>query len=215
MNFHVVTLFPELIHSYCSGSIIGKAQDSKKIRIKTYNPRDFSDNKWNKVDDTPYGGGPGMVMMAEPVIRAIQKAKGRKRGVKIFWLSPSGEQWTNDFAMETVERINDLIIVCGRYEGIDARVKEVFDVEEVSMGPYTVTGGELPALTIIDSISRRVPGTLGDSDSVEENRTASPDVYTRPESFTFKRKKFTVPDVLTSGDHKKIEQWRRSRRSKQ
>ena len=208
MTFHIISLFPESFDSYISSSIIGRALKDKKIKVDFYNPRDFVKDKNHRVDQKPYGGGPGMVIEAEPVIKAIQKAKGRKQKVKIYWFSPSGKQFTNEIAKEVSKECKDLIFVCGRYEGIDARVKKVFDVEEISVGPYVLTGGELPAMIVMDAVSRQIPGVLGDYDSIEENRISSPDSYTRPEVITVKGKKYRVPEVLMSGNHAEIDKWR-------
>lgn len=219
MNFHVVTLFPSIFDSYISSSIIGRAVCDKKIKIKFYNPRDFvrpskTQSKKNKpylrVDNKPFGGGPGMVLEALPIIKAVEKAKGKSKNFKIIWLSPSGKQFNNEIA-EKSKKIKDIIIICGRYEGIDERVKKVFKVEEISVGPYILTGGELPAMIILDTIARRLPGVLGKIESVEENRVASSEVYTRPEVLEYKGKKYRVPKVLLSGNHAKINEWRRKK----
>lgn len=211
MHFHIITLFPKAFDSYLGESILKRAIEDKKIKVSFYNPRDFADNKWKRVDRPPYGGGPGLVIEAEPVVRAIAKAKGKK-DAKIIFLSPSGKQFTNTYAQGVAKKYKDIIIVSGRYEGIDARVKKVFKMEEVSIGPFVLTGGELPAMLMVDVISRQVEGVLGNFDSLEESRTASPDVYTRPEVFTYKDKKYKVPKVLLSGDHKKIEDWKKGRK---
>lgn len=200
-----------MFESYINESMLGRAQTAKKVSISLYNPRDYTTNKHNQVDDKPYGGGPGMVLQAEPVIKAIEKAKGRKKNVRIVWFSPGGNEWSNTQAKQYCTQNKHIILVCGRYEGVDARVKEVFDVEEVSVGPYVLTGGELPAMIVMDTIARQIPGILGKNESLEENRTASHDVYTRPEQFKYKNKTYTVPDVLLSGDHKKIEEWRKNK----
>lgn len=247
MTFHIITLFPSTFRSYLGESILKRAIEDNKIRVKFYNPRDFAGNKHRRIDRPPYGGGPGMVIQAEPVIKAIEKAysnvlkniRTKKEGIlsprayrssslrpkraedlepKIIWLSPSGKQFTNQYAKKTGATCSDLIIICGRYEGIDARVKKIFSarggpasggkVEEVSVGPYVLTGGELPAMLIIDAISRQVPSVLGNSSSLEESRVASSEVYTRPEVFEYKGKKYRVPKVLLSGHHAEIEKWK-------
>lgn len=213
MTFHIITLFPDMFDSYLHESILERAQVDGVIRVQFYNPRDFVTNKWKQVDDKSYGGGPGMVMMAEPVIKAIAKAKGRKRKVKIIFFSPGGKQFETKYAAQVAKEYKDIVLVCGRYEGIDARVQQAFPMDDISVGPYTLTGGELPAMIVLDAVARHIPGVLGDPDSVEENRIASHDVYTRPEVLTYKRKKYKVPEVLLSGDHKKIEEWRRGRHS--
>lgn len=213
MHFHVITLFPKAFDSYLGESILKRALEDKKIRISFYNPRDFTKDKWKRIDRPPYAGGPGMVIQAEPVVKAIASAikKSRSKNPKIIFLSPSGMQFTNSHALGVAKKFKDIIIVSGRYEGIDARVKKVFKMEDVSIGPFVLTGGELPAMLMIDVISRQVPGILGNIGSIEESRIASPDVYTRPESFKFKGKTYKVPKVLLSGDHGKIEEWKKKR----
>lgn len=217
MIFHVITLFPESFDSYISSSIIGRAVCDKKIKIKFYNPRDFvkpsktqskKEKPYLKVDDKPFGGGPGMVLEALPIIKAVEKAKGKSKNFKIIWLSPSSKQFDNEIA-DKFKKVKDLIIICGRYEGVDERVKKVFKVEEISIGPYVLTGGELPAMIIIDTVARRISGVLGKIESIEENRVFSSEVYTRPEVLIYKGKKYKVPKVLLSGNHKNIEEWRK------
>ena len=214
MNFHVVTLFPGAFDSYIGESIIKRAIQDKKIKIKFYDPKDYESDPKKRVDDKPYGGGPGMVMRALPVIKAIEaavKKSSKKSKPKIIFLSPSGMQFTNEYAGSVAKKHKDIIIVSGRYEGIDARVKKVFKMEDVSIGPFVLTGGELPAMIMIDCFARQVKGVLGNFDSLEESRVTSPDVYTRPETFEYKKKNYRVPKVLLSGDHKKIEEWRRNK----
>ncbi len=200
-------MFPDSISGYIKHSILKRAIQDGKITVSFYNPKDYVDGKL-RADDKPYGGGPGMVMRAEPVIRAIEDAKGRKKKVKIMFMSPTGQQFDNEYADSIVSDYTDVIIVSGRYEGVDARVKEVFPMDEISIGPFVLTGGELPAMIICDVISRRVPGVLGNFDSVEEKRNASNDVYTRPSEFTYKKKKYSVPEILLSGHHANLESWR-------
>lgn len=216
VTFHIVTLFPESFESYFKSSIVKRAIQDKKITVKFYNPRDYTETKGHRVDQKPYGGGPGMVIEALPVIKAIEQAKGKKKKVALYFLSPAGEQFTNATARDIAEQVKDVVIVCGRYEGIDARVKVVYpDMKELSVGPFVLTGGELGAMIMVDVIARQVPGVLGDFDSREEARIASHDVYTRPATFTHKRKTYTVPEVLLSGNHAKIDEHRSRRRSKQ
>lgn len=212
MTFHIITLFPESLDSYISSSIIKRAIEDKKIKVKTYNPRDYTLDKNKRIDQKPYGGGPGMVIEALPVLKAIQKAKGQKKNTKIIWLSPGGKQYTNEIAKGYGRKYNHLIIICGRYEGIDARVKKAFKVEEISIGPYVLTGGELPALVILDSVSRQIDGVLGNFDSVEEKRISSSDVYTRPSVVVFQKKRYNVPKVLLSGHHENINSWKMKKR---
>lgn len=216
MRFHVITLFPGAFDSYLNESIISRAIEDKKIKVSFYNPRDYSDDKWKRVDQKPYAGGPGMVIQALPTIKAIEKAvskikRNAKSKIKIIFFSPGGTEFTTDYAKKTAKKYTDIIFVCGRYEGIDARVKKVFKMEDVSVGNYVLTGGELPAMVLIDCISRQVEGVLGNFNSLEESRVSSHDSYTRPEVFEYKKKKYRVPKVLLSGDHKKIEEWKRTR----
>jgi len=183
ITFHVITLFSEVIRSYADESILKRAQKNKNIAVKIYNPRDFARDKHKKVDDTPYGGGPGMVMKAEPIVKAVEKAVGRKKHgmVKIIFLSPHGKQFTNHTASVFTKKYTDVVLIAGRYEGVDARVKKILRAEEWSVGPYILSGGELPALIILDAMSRQIPGVLGTHESLEEKRIAGRDVYTRPE----------------------------------
>lgn len=218
MKFHVVTIFPDMFGSYLKESIIGRAIKNKKISVKFYNPRDFTKDKHKNVDDKPYGGGPGMVMRAEPILRAVQKARGRKKKVKIILLSPSAKQFTNKYAKNLSQKYTDIILISGRYEGIDARVKRVLKAGEVSIGDYVLTGGELPAMVVIDVVSRQIEGVLGKKESLEESRISTSEVYTRPEILKYpppgrgkKSKNYKVPKVLLSGHHKEIEKWRESR----
>ncbi|OHA92177.1 MAG: tRNA (guanosine(37)-N1)-methyltransferase TrmD [Candidatus Zambryskibacteria bacterium RIFCSPLOWO2_02_FULL_51_21] len=211
MHFHVITLFPKAFDSYLGESILKRAIEDKKIKVTFYNPRDFVENKWKRVDRPPYGGGPGLVIEALPVIKAIEKALKRTKKAKIIWLSPNKKQFTNEYAHKAA-KLKHLVIVCGRYEGIDARVKKVFKMEEVSVGPYVLTGGELPAMVIMDTVSRQVPGVLGNIDSLEERRVASSDAYTRPEVFKYKNKSYKVPKILLSGHRAKIEEWKKKGR---
>jgi tRNA (guanine37-N1)-methyltransferase len=221
VNFHVITLFPEIIEAYTSASILGRGQKEKKFTVKTYQLRDFAGNKWGKVDERPYGGGPGMVLRAEPVINAVKtikfpEAKPReKKGrlkAKVIITSAGGKLLTNAYAKSLIKQ-KDVIIICGRYEGIDARVKKILKAEEVSVGPYILTGGEVPALAIIDAAARQIKGVLGKFESLEEGRVASHDVYTRPEVIKHKGKGYRVPKVLLSGHHAKMDQWKGKRRS--
>jgi len=220
ITFHILSLFPESFESYLGASIVKRAIEKKVIAVKFYNLRDFASANPKKkltyaerrIDDRPYGGGPGMVIEALPVIRALTKAVGKKKNVKIIFFSPSGKQFTNEMA-NIFKKYSDIVFVCGRYEGIDARVKKVFPMAEISVGPYVLTGGELPAMIMIDSITRRLPGALGHALSVEEERIASPDVYTRPEVIEFKGKKYRVPKVLLSGHHEKMNEWKLKKRA--
>jgi len=207
-TFHIITIFPEAIRFYANSSILGRAQKNKLIKVKFYNPRDFTIDKHHKVDNKPFGGGPGMVMMVEPIIKAISKIKNQKS--KIILLSPSGKQFDQKIARDWAKKYENIIFISGHYEGIDARVKKVFKAEEISVGPYVLTGGELAAAVIIDAVSRHIPGVLGKEESLEEKRGIGIPVYTRPEVFVWKGKKYRVPKVLLSGHHKKIGEWRKN-----
>ncbi len=214
MTFHIITLFPGAFDSYLGESILKRAIEDKKIKVKFYNPRDFGERKNGleaRIDKKPYGGGPGMVIQALPVIKALEKAfksiKNKKKA-KIIFLSPSGTQFDTAYAKQAVKKYTDIIFISGRYEGIDARVKKIFKVEDVSVGPFVLTGGELPAMIMIDCMARQIEGVLGNFDSREEMRAASKDVYTRPDVFEYKKKKYKVPKILLSGNHAEIEKWR-------
>lgn len=209
-TFHIITLFPEAVTGYLGSSIIGRAVESKKIKIKCYNPRDFTKDKWARVDRRPYGGGPGMVLEPEAILKAVQKAVGKKKA-EIYFFDRSGKQFTNTEARVLAKKVKDIVLICGHYEGIDARVQKILKAKKVSVGPYTLTGGELPAMVVIDAVARQVKGVLGRFDSIEEERVSSSEVYTRPEVLVWKGKKYKVPKVLLSGNHKKIEEWKHSR----
>lgn len=212
MNFHIITFFPEVMEPYLNTSILGRAVEKGKINIHFYNPKDYLKNPKERADGKPFGGGPGMVIRPEPVIKAILKAKGKKKKVKIVFFDRKGKPFTNDYAINLANEYRHIILVSGRYEGVDARVFDVFkeeDIERVSVGSFILTGGEIPALAVIDSVSRQIEGVLGDSDSLEEGRSAGRSVYTRPYSFVYKKKKYSVPSVLLSGHHEKIEKWRK------
>jgi tRNA (guanine37-N1)-methyltransferase len=213
MIFNIVTLFPGAFDSYLGESILKRAIEDKKIKVKFYNPRDFASDKWSRVDQKPYGGGPGMVIQALPVAKAIEKAKKASKGsTKIVFFNPSGKLFDTTYAKTAAKKYKNIIFVCGRYEGIDARVKKMFKMEDISVGPFVLTGGELPAMIMMDSIARQVEGVLGNYDSREEERVSSPDSYTRPEVVEYKGKKYRVPKVLLSGNHKLIDEWRHSRK---
>ena len=211
MKFHLVTLFPEAFASYLDSSIIGRAFKQKKISVSFYNPRDFTTDKHRTVDDKPYGGGPGMVMVVGPVLRAVKKAIGKKKDVLVVLTTPEGEQFTNRLATDWTKKYRHIVFVCGHYEGIDERLAKIIKMKKVTIGPYVLTGGELPALVMMEATARQVPGVLGNNDSLEERRTASHQVYTRPAVFKHKGKSYKVPPVLLSGDHKKIDEWRKSK----
>jgi tRNA (guanine37-N1)-methyltransferase len=230
-NYSVITLFPEAIEPYFNSSMLKRAQEvlkpkgSKKgrkavISISCVNPRKFTKDKHKRVDQKPYAGGPGMVLSAEPILTAVEsaikksKVVNTKKKTEVIFLTPSGEPFNAAMAKELAQK-DHLIFICGRYEGVDERVPQILKARKVSLGDFVVTGGELPAAMMIDAIARYVPGVLGSEESREDERIASPESYTRPEVLVWKRKKYSVPEVLLSGDHKKIEAWRAQKRQKQ
>ena len=199
---------------YLAESIVARALRAGKIRVSIHDLKKYGGNRY-RIDDRPYGGGPGMVIRAEPVIRAVtaiiklvSKSSSVKQRSRIVILSPGGKEFTNQIAERWAKQGTSLILIAGRYEGIDARVKKVLRAQEISIGNYTVTGGELPALIILDAVTRRLPGVLGCDQSVEEKRIASHEVYTRPEVITYRDRRYRVPKILLSGNHKKIDTYR-------
>jgi len=222
MRFDIITIFPESLRGYFNSSILRRAQKNKKIEINLHNLRDFAEDKHKKTDDKPYGGGPGMVLKIEPIVKTILKIKpaspaGRSNpgNSKIILFSPAGKQFTQKMAKDWAKKYDNLIMICGRYEGIDARVKKALNAEEISIGPYILTGGELPAAVVADVVARHIPNVLGKEESLEEERGMSGfPVYTKPEVFEFKGKKFKVPKVLLSGHHEKIKNWREKKSKK-
>jgi tRNA (guanine37-N1)-methyltransferase len=211
LHFHIVTLFPESIEPYLNSSIIGRAIKEKKIRISFYDPKKFAIGKHKRVDQRPYGGGPGMILEPTAVLRAADRAqKGRKDVTKLFF-STDGQLFDEKFAKQLAKK-KDILFIAGRYEGVDARVQKILKAKKISVGPYVLTGGELPAATVIDAISRFVPGVLGKAESLEASRVSSPEVYTRPEILKWKNKNYKVPKVLLTGNHAKINEWKQKRK---
>ncbi|MFH1643390.1 MAG: tRNA (guanosine(37)-N1)-methyltransferase TrmD [Patescibacteria group bacterium] len=215
MKFDIITIFPELFNSYLKESLIKKAQDKKLIEINVHNLRDWTIGKHKTVDDRPFGGGFGMVLKIEPIFRAIKKIKGRKKKIKTILFTPRGKQFNQKIAHE-LSKEGKIIMICGRYEGVDERVKKIVDME-LSIGPYDLMGGEVPAMIIIESVARLIPGVIGKKELLTERITKSKGFieypqYTRPEIFEPKKgTKWRVPKILISGDHKKIEEWRRKK----
>ena len=209
MTFDVMTLFPELVDSVTSESIIGRARKSGAITVRTHNIRDFSQDKHRRVDDTPYGGGMGMLMAAPPIHRCYNAVKEKQEGSSIcLFMSAQGRVLDQKKAAE-LSKYDNITILCGHYEGVDRRIVDEIVDEEISIGDYVLTGGELPACVLIDVVSRMCEGVLS-ADECFENESIIGGVleypqYTRPEEFNGRR----VPDVLLGGDHKKIEQWRK------
>ena len=208
-NFHFITLFEEVIKPYFNSSILGRAKKNKKIKIFFYNPIDFLKDKSKRIDSKPYGGGPGMVLQADPILRAIEKAKGKKKKVKVIFLTPSGKKLTKEMVKKYAKNYNHFIFVSGHYEGVDARVAKIVKMDKIAIGDNILSGGEIPSLYISDAIIRHIPEVLGNAESLEENRISSNDVYTRPKNIRRKGKNWSVPPVLLTGHHKDIEKWRK------
>ncbi|MCK9187370.1 MAG: tRNA (guanosine(37)-N1)-methyltransferase TrmD [Candidatus Colwellbacteria bacterium] len=213
-KFDIITIFPDILDSYLNESIIKRAIKKKLIRIKTWDLRKFSKNKHRKVDDRPYGGGPGMVLQAEPVYRAVKNIKSREKGrSRTILFSPRGKK-LEDKDIKRLSKYDRLIMICGRYEGVDERVEKYIADETISIGDYILAGGELPAMVLTEAISRYVPGVLGKEESLESIKGSYP-AYTRPEVIiSEKGKKWLVPKVLLEGSHIKIEEWRKNNESK-
>jgi len=209
MRIDILTLFPEMFASPLSYSILKRAQDQGLVSISLTNIRDFATDKYRKVDDSPYGGGPGMVMMPGPVFDCFEYVErlAPERG-RVILLTPQGERFTQAKARE-LAREERLILIAGRYEGFDERIRTGLGAEPVSIGDYVLNGGELPAMVVVDAVVRLLPGALGDEDSTKEESFSEALLeypqYTRPEVF----RGMKVPEILLSGDHAKIAQWRR------
>jgi tRNA (guanine37-N1)-methyltransferase len=208
MRIDILTLFPNMFSSPLRESILGRAVEKGLIQIQTINIRDFTLDKHQVVDDAPYGGGQGMVMKVEPIARAIESVKAQNPSARTIYLTPQGKPFHQDLARRLSTQ-SHLILLCGRYEGIDERVRELFIDDEISIGDYVLTGGELPAMVLVDAVSRFIPGVLGSDRSAEEdsffNSLLEYPQYTRPVEF----KGCRVPEVLLSGNHSAISLWRR------
>jgi tRNA (guanine37-N1)-methyltransferase len=214
MIFHIITIFPNIFDSYFNESILKRAQKEKLITINTYDLRNWTEDKHKTVDDTPYGGGAGMLMKIEPLYKAIRDVKQKCTGnTKVVLMSAKGKTWNQQQAKD-FSKIDNLIIICGRYEGVDDRINHFID-EEISIGDYVLTGGEIGALVLTDSIARLLPGVLGNDDSSVSESHSTPGVleypqYTKPSIFEADGKKYSVPDVLLSGNHAEIDKWRKN-----
>ena len=207
MRFDVLTIFPGLIHGYLQEGIVGRALTRGLIEVHTWNPRDFSDSAYRRVDDRPFGGGPGMLMMAPPLLAAIAAARQANPGAPVIYLSPQGQRLQQQ-AVQDFAALPGLILLAGRYEGIDERVLAAVDAEW-SIGDYVLAGGELPTLVLMEAVARQLPGLLGHADSAAEDSFAASGLldcphYTRPEVVAGEG----VPEVLLSGDHARIRRWR-------
>ncbi|MDP2860749.1 MAG: tRNA (guanosine(37)-N1)-methyltransferase TrmD [bacterium] len=227
MTFHIFTIFPESFKSYFATSILKRAQKKGLIKIKIYNIRDFAGGKHRITDDRPFGGGAGMVMKAEPIVKAVGKilSKIKNKTYKIIVFSAKGGQFNQKTAFNFSKKYTDILMVCGRYEGIDERVKIILKAQEISVGPYVLTDGEVAAMAMVSCVSRLIPGTIR-WESLQEESFFNSSVkkekaglleypqYTRPGILTYPPaggKKYRVPKVLLSGNHEKIKQWRLSR----
>ena len=214
IQFDIITIFPQIFDSYFKESLIKKAQKEKKIKIKVHNLRNWAKDKHQTIDDRPFGGGLGMVFKIEPIYKALKKIKKSNTKSKIILFTPRGKQFNQKIAYQ-LSKLNQIIMICGRYEGVDERVaKKIADIE-LSVGPYDLMGGEIPAMIIVETISRLIPGVLGKKQLLKQRITKEKGFieypqYTRPEVFEpIKNKKWKVPKVLLSGHHKKIEEWRK------
>ena len=209
MKFNIVTIFPNELMRSLNYGVIGNAINDNKIRIDCHDPRIHADNKHNSIDDKPYGGGPGMVMQAEPVLKSIRQARNGDINIPVVFLSPQGKTFNQDKAKE-LSKLDEIIIVSSRYEGLDQRaIDQTDNHEELSIGEYILSGGETACAVVIDSISRLIPGVLGDRESILEESFSDGLLeyphYTRPPEVNGDK----VPEILLSGDHQKINQWRR------
>lgn len=212
MRFDVLTLFPEMITDYCSQSIIKRAAEAGVISVNTINPRDFTLNKHKKVDDTPYGGGAGMVLMPQPYVDAYESIDRCENSLTVM-LSPQGEPLKENLVKEFA-KFDQIILLCGHYEGFDERIRDIIKPREISLGDFVLTGGELPALCVIDAVSRKLEGTLGkiesaNDDSFSDGMLEYPQ-YTKPREY----RGLKVPEVLLNGNHKEIEEFRQAQRLK-
>jgi len=209
MQFDIITIFPNIFDSYLKESLIKKAIDKKLLKINVHNLRDFASDARKTVDDRPYGGGLGMVLMVEPIAKALKKIK--KKNSKVILFTPRGKTFNQKKAFQ-LKKYDQIIFICGRYEGVDERVKKLVD-EEISIGEYDLMGGELPALIVIETMARLIPNVIGKKELLNERLTKSGGFieypqYTRPETFN----KLKVPKVLLSGNHKEIGEWRDKRK---
>ncbi len=206
MRFDVMTLFPEMIEAYCGFSILKRAVEAGVISVNTVNPRDYTLNKHKKVDDTPYGGGAGMVLMPQPYVDAYESIEKCENSVTVM-LSPQGEQLT-DGVVNELANYSQIVLMCGHYEGFDERIREIIKPREISLGDFVLTGGELPALCLMDAVSRKVEGTLGKIESADEDSFSNGLIeyphYTKPREF----RGLEVPEVLLNGNHKDIAEFR-------
>lgn len=213
MQYDIITIFPEIMDSYFNESILKRAQEFKKITIKTHDLRKYTTDKHHKVDDTPYGGGPGMVLMIEPLYKCLKAIK-RKKKCKVFLMDPAGKQFNQKMAVTFAKSLDQIIFICGRYEGVDARIDKLID-GKISIGPYVLSGGELGATVILEAVSRLLPGVLGKFESTEyetfsgsHSEVIEHPHYTKPAEFNG----WKVPKILLSGNHAEIAKWRKDKK---
>ena len=208
MRIHILTLFPAMFSGPFSESIVKRAVDQGLVEISIYNIRDYTSDKHHVVDDSPYGGGPGMVLKPEPIFKAVEAVRG-ETGMPVILLTPQGKLFSHRVAEELAQN-EEMMLVCGHYEGVDERVREHLVTDEISIGDYILSGGELAAMVVVDAVVRQVPGVLGSEESVEDDSHAKGLLeypqYTRPQSFH----NWEVPEVLLSGNHAEIARWRRT-----
>jgi len=211
MKFEIITIFPDVLKPYINESILRRAQEEKLVEINVHDLRDFTQDKHRTVDDTPYGGGPGMVMRADVIVRAVSKIK--KENSRVILFSPAGKKFTQEDAKRYRDGYSQLVMICGRYEGVDERVAYYIADEIVSIGDYVLAGGEIPALVVTEAVSRLVPGVLGDSESEESMRFGvGVPQYAKPDIVVIDGKEYRVPEVLKSGNHAEIEKWRKKKK---
>jgi tRNA (guanine37-N1)-methyltransferase len=207
LRFDILTLFPQMFTGVFTESIIKKAIDRNLIELHTHNIRDYSLDKHKRVDDYPFGGGAGMVMMIEPIARCIQQLKGERHYDAVLFMAPDGKTFTQSKANQ-LSLLKNIMILCGHYKGVDERVRELFITEDISIGDYVLSGGEIAAMTVVDAVARIIPGVLNDESSAltdsYQNGLLSPPVYTRPADYKGHR----APDILLSGHEKNISDWR-------
>ena len=212
MKFDVMTLFPEMIDNHCQYSILKRAIDSGIISVNTINPRDYTLDKHKKVDDTPYGGGAGMVLMPQPYVDAYESIEKQANSITVM-LSPQGEPLNEQLVLD-LAKYDQIIMLCGHYEGFDERIRDIIKPKEISLGDFVLTGGELPALCVIDAVSRKIEGTLGKIESANDDSFADGLLeypqYTKPREY----RGLKVPDVLLNGNHKEIAEFRQAERIK-
>ncbi len=225
MTFHIITLFPEILEPYFHASILGRAEKKKVLKFDLINLRQFGEGRHKKVDDRPFGGGAGMVLMGEPILHAFNSIQVKdKKKTKVILFSAKGKEFNQKMAYDWSKRYKDIVIITGRYEGIDERVTKALRAEEISIGHYVLTDGDVAAMAVVSAVGRLVPGAINlesleeethwnlllkKEKKISEGKGLEYPHYTRPEVLVYHKKKYAVPKVLLSGDHKKIKEWRK------